>query len=199
MESAFYLTMNGTNLFLKPLVSLIIGYTNQAFLSRVGEELSKDTVITIMEEVNRTKNTSAEGVEEAAYARTIPTAVTEARNKLTGAEPGYPAKRLKTFVPPDMDTISDPVISRCITKLQVHLNHSVEVIFGSQASISFLNSKIGDVSEDHITIWCAMGEIMKNLVSHGAVLDNLDLDLLTKEAIEAHLLTVKIKLLMMML
>ena len=34
---------------------------------------------------------------------------------------------------------------------------------------------------------------MKKLVSHGAVLDNLDLDLLTKEAREAHLLTVNIK------
>ena len=34
---------------------------------------------------------------------------------------------------------------------------------------------------------------MKKLVSHGAVLDNLDLNLLTKEAREAHLLTVNIK------
>ena len=34
---------------------------------------------------------------------------------------------------------------------------------------------------------------MKNLVSHGEVLDNLDLDLLMKEAREAHLLTVNIK------
>ena len=36
MESAFYLTTNGTNLFLKYLVSLIIGYANQAFFSQVG-------------------------------------------------------------------------------------------------------------------------------------------------------------------
>ena len=34
---------------------------------------------------------------------------------------------------------------------------------------------------------------MKRLVSHGAVLDNLDLNLLMKEAMEAHLLTVNIK------
>ena len=40
---------------------------------------------------------------------------------------------------------------------------------------------------------------MKKLVSHGAVLDNLDLNLLMKEAREAHLLTVNIKLLCMML
>ena len=32
VESAFYLTPNGTNLFLKPLVSLIIGDINQVFL-----------------------------------------------------------------------------------------------------------------------------------------------------------------------
>ena len=29
VDSAFYLTTNGTNLFLKPLVSFIIGYANQ--------------------------------------------------------------------------------------------------------------------------------------------------------------------------
>ena len=34
---------------------------------------------------------------------------------------------------------------------------------------------------------------MKRLVSHEAMLDNLDLDLLIKEAREAHLLTVNIK------
>ena len=33
VESALYITMNGTNLFLKPLISLIIGNANQAFLS----------------------------------------------------------------------------------------------------------------------------------------------------------------------
>ena len=35
-ESAFYLTTNGTHLFLKHLVSLILGDANQAFLSQVG-------------------------------------------------------------------------------------------------------------------------------------------------------------------
>ena len=34
-ENAFYLITNGTNLFLKPLVLLIIGDTNQAFISHV--------------------------------------------------------------------------------------------------------------------------------------------------------------------
>ena len=34
---------------------------------------------------------------------------------------------------------------------------------------------------------------MKKLVSHGAVLDNLDLDLLMKDSREAHLLIMNIK------
>ena len=92
-----------------------------------------------------------------------------------------------------METISDPVVSRFIVKLQVHLNYSAEVIVGDQASISLLNSKIGDVPEDYTTIWYALGDIMKKLVSHGAVLDNLCLDFLMKEAREAHLLNVNIK------
>ena len=74
VESSFYLTTSGTNLFLKPLVSLIIGHAKQAFLSQVGEDLSKDTFLAIMEELNRTANTSTEGVEEADYVGTIPTA-----------------------------------------------------------------------------------------------------------------------------
>ena len=49
-ESALYLTTNGTNLFLKPLVSLIIEDANQAFLSQVGEDLSTDTAMDIIEE-----------------------------------------------------------------------------------------------------------------------------------------------------
>ena len=134
----------------------------------------------IMEEVNRTANTSMEGVEEAAYVGTIPTSRTEVIYELTSADPCSPAKWLKTFVPPDLETISYPVISRFITNLQVHLNHSSEVIVGDQARISLLNSKIGDVSEYHTKIWCAIGDIMKNLVSHGPVLDNFDLDLLMK-------------------
>ena len=92
-----------------------------------------------------------------------------------------------------METILDPVISRFITKLQVHLDHSSEVIVGYQVRISFLNRNIGYLPEDHTKIWCAMGDIMNNLVSCEAVLDNLDLYLLMKEAREAHLLTVNIK------
>ena len=92
-----------------------------------------------------------------------------------------------------METISDHVISRFIIKLQIHYNHIAEVIVGDQASISFLDSNIVDVPEDHTTFFCAMGDIIKKLVSHGAVLDNLDLDYLMKEASEAHLLTVNIK------
>ena len=36
VESDFYLTKNGTNTFLKPLVSVIIGDANQVFLSQLG-------------------------------------------------------------------------------------------------------------------------------------------------------------------
>ena len=130
----------------------------------------------IMEEANCTSNNSTEGVEEAAYVGKIRTAGTEVIDKLTSADPGYPAKWLKNFVPPYMETISDHVISCFITKLQVHLNQSAEVIDRYQASISLLNINIGDVLEYHTTIWCTMGESMKKLVSHGAVLNNLDLD-----------------------
>ena len=49
VEIDFYLTTNGTNLFLKPLVSLIIGDSNQVFLSQVVEDLSKGTAMDIME------------------------------------------------------------------------------------------------------------------------------------------------------
>ena len=100
---------------------------------------------------------------------------------------------MKTFVPPGMETISDLLIARCITKLQVHLNHSADVIIGAQASISLLNSKIGYMPEDHTKIWCAMGYIVKNLVSHGSVLDNPNLDLIIKDNREANILTVNIK------
>ena len=64
----------------------------------------------IMDEVNRTANNSTEVVEEDAYVRTITTAGTEVIDELTVADPGSTAKRLKIFVPPDMETISDPVI-----------------------------------------------------------------------------------------
>ena len=72
-ESAFYLTKNLTNLFLTPLVSLIIGDENQVFLSQVGEDMSKDTAMAIMEEVNCTASTSEEVFDEAACIGTIPT------------------------------------------------------------------------------------------------------------------------------
>ena len=49
---------------------------------------------------------------------------------MTGGDPGYPAKRMKTFMSPDMETILDPVIEMFITKIHVHFNHSAEVIFG---------------------------------------------------------------------
>ena len=86
--------------------------------------MSEDTAMVITEEVNRTANNSLEGVEEDAYFRTIPTVGTEVIYKFTGEDPGYPAKRLKMFVSLDMYTISYPVISKFITKLQVHFNHS---------------------------------------------------------------------------
>ena len=53
----------------------------------------------IMEEVNRTANTSMEGVEEAAYVGKIPTSETEVIDKLTGADPGSPAIiKMKDFL-----------------------------------------------------------------------------------------------------
>ena len=57
VDGAFYMTPHDTNLFLKPLVSFIILYSNQDFLSQVGEDLSNDTAMDIMDEVNRTPNT----------------------------------------------------------------------------------------------------------------------------------------------
>ena len=95
MKSALYLTRNGTNLFLKPLVSLIIVDANKAFLLQVGEDLSNYITMAIMDKLNRTVNTSTEGVEKAAYVGTISTARTDGIDKLTGAELGSPAKRLK--------------------------------------------------------------------------------------------------------
>ena len=89
----------------------------------------------IMDEVNHTVNTSTERFEEDAYVGTIYTAVPVVIVELNGADPGSTDRRLKSFVPPYMETILDPVISRFIAKLQVHLNHSEEVIVGSQASI----------------------------------------------------------------
>ena len=81
----------------------------------------------------------------------------------------------------------------------MHLNHSAEVIVGDQASISLLNINMGDVADDHKAVWFAMGDTMKNFISNGVVLDKLDIDALMKESREAHLLTVNIKNLWMML
>ena len=96
-------------------------------------------------------------------------------------------------MPPGIETISDPVVVNFISKLQVYLNHSVNTIFGAQTRISLLNSNMGDMPEDLTVIWYAMGYIMKKLISRGTVLNSIDLDLLMKEAIEVHLLTVNIK------
>ena len=89
---------------------MIIENANQASLSQVGEDLSNETAIAIMDEVNCTINNLAEGVEEAAYVGTIPTAGIEVIDELTGGDPGSPAKRLKNFVPPVIESISDPVM-----------------------------------------------------------------------------------------
>ena len=85
-------------------------------------------------------------------------------------------------MPPGIETILDPVMEKFVCKLQVHLNHSAEVIVGDQAIIYLLKSKMEDVPEDHTKIWRAMGDIMNNLISNGVVLDNLDIDARMKEA-----------------
>ena len=80
-------------------------------------------------------------------------------------------RRLKTVVPPEIVTISYPVMEKFVSKIQSHLTHSAEVIVRSQVSISLLNSKIGDVPEYHTTLLVAMGDIMKKLIVHGSVLE----------------------------
>ena len=65
-------------------------------------------------------------------------------------------------------------------KLQLNLAHSAEVIVEAQASIYFLNSKMGDVKEDHSTSWLDMWDIMKKLILHGSVLEDLDVDVIMK-------------------
>ena len=54
----------------------------------------------IMDEVNPTVNTSTLKFEEASYVGKISTAGTEVMDDLACGDPCYPAKRLKTFVPP---------------------------------------------------------------------------------------------------
>ena len=80
-----------------------------------------------------------------------------------------------------------------ISKLQLHLIHSAEVVVGDQVSISLLNSKMGDFLEDHTTIWLAMGEIIDKLILHGVFMGKNYVDGIMKEAREAHLLTSSIK------
>ena len=91
-------------------------------------------------------------------------------DELACGDPGSPAKGIKKFVPPEIETISDPVMAKFFSTLQSHLIHSAEVIVGNHASISLINSHIRDVPEDHTTIWVAMGYIMKRLIPHGEVL-----------------------------
>ena len=83
-------------------------------------------------------------------------------------------------MPPSLETISDPVMANFVSKQQVHLNHSAEVFVGYLAIVSLINSKMGYVPEYHTTIWCAMGDIMKKLISHVAVLYNLDINAIMK-------------------
>ena len=45
---------------MKPLVSLTMGDANHELLSKVGEDISKDTSMDVMYKVNRTENTSIE-------------------------------------------------------------------------------------------------------------------------------------------
>ena len=85
---------------MKPLFSLVIVDTNKTFLSHVGEDLSKETDIAVMDEVNRTSNNSTEEFEEAAYSGTISTSGTDVMDHLACVNPGSHTKILKTFVPP---------------------------------------------------------------------------------------------------
>ena len=71
---------------------------------------------------------------------------------------------------------------KVFSKLQLHLNHSAEVIVADQAIIFLINSKMVDVTEYHATIWVDMGYTVKKLISHGAFLENIDVDSLMKES-----------------
>ena len=84
-------------------------------------------------------------------------------------------------------------MEKFISRMQLHLTQSVEMVVGSQLGISLLNINMGDVSEDHITIWVSMVYIMEKLILHRAVLEKLDVDCLMKEDREAYLLTASIK------
>ena len=146
MGSALYLASNVTNLFLKPLVSPTTGDANQEFISQVGEDISKVTAMAIMYEVNRIVNNDTEGFEEADCIEKIETTGTDVIYELVCGDIGSSVKILRTFVPPKIETIADPVIAKLVSKLQLHLTHSAEVIVRSQASIYLLNSKMVDVT-----------------------------------------------------
>ena len=106
----FYLNSNGTNMFLKHFISLTIGDENQMFILHVGEDLSKDTAMAIMNEVNRTTNTSTDEFEEAAYVGTLSKDGTKVMDELSCGDIGSPSKRLKTVAPPEIETIADTVM-----------------------------------------------------------------------------------------
>ena len=74
----------------------------------------------------------------------------------------FSSEETQNNLPPFIQTIADPVMADFISKLQLNLTHSAEVIVGSQAGIYVLNSNMGDVPEYHTTIWVAMRDIMKN-------------------------------------
>ena len=94
----------------------------------------------------------------------------ELMDELVCGDQGSSAKILKTFAPPEIENISDPVMENFVSTLQLHLTHSAEVIFGPQVSISLLNSKMVDMQKYHTTNWVDMGDIMNKLMFHGAVL-----------------------------
>ena len=85
------------------------------------------------------------------------------------------------------------MISEMWFKCTCILEINFDIIVGDQAIISLLKINIGDAPEYHTAIWCAMGDIMKKLVSHGTVLENIDLYSIMKEARDSHLLTMLIK------
>ena len=64
----------------------------------------------------------------------------------------FSSEETQNNLPPFIQTIADPVMADFISKLQLHLTHSAEVIVGDQVSISLLNSKMGDFPEYHTTI-----------------------------------------------
>ena len=84
-------------------------------------------------------------------------------------------------------------MAKFISKLQLYLTHSEELIVVSQRSIYLININMVDMPEYHTAILVAMGDITKKLILHGVVLENLDVDTLMKESREAHLMTASIK------